>query len=414
MYRKIKIFTCLIALTLAGISPARGQTSNAFSDEIVLYRGERFMPFIDGAFEEYIIPSSDFNRQQLRMVGTMRDKLSTASAILKSCQIFQHPQGFKLVLYSQALAPVDFYENQSLGGSLRFELFVTMVCNEKPCYDKKTDATVTITFNDPAKLAELHIMGDIWVQPRKISDFLGHPVFRLFNGRREITVVTGNELPIYVPVTREDFIMTLIRHFRDIIMEDENLAALPQSKETLLIFSDKENGVRKADFEKAYNSMFRFDPHLARKLKDNFEQTEKKLEEAKSDSSVNITQHQYLNMQINVWREGIRKLRAELNAMSPSERRSQAHWSESGTMNTSGLTPPGHPGSNPVARINPQIMDNTKPKTDIQLITIEWGVDTAPYANFKQGRSLQYHKLYEFSQCREAWESLFTFVKTAE
>jgi hypothetical protein len=414
MYRKIKIFTCLIALTLAGISPARGQTAIAFSDEIVLYRGERFMPFIDGAFEEYTIPSTDFNRQQLRMVGTMRDKISAASAILKSCQIFQPPQGFKLVLYSQALAPVDFYENESLGGSLRFELFVTMVCNEKPCYDKKTDATVTISFNDPTKLAALHIMDDIWVQPRKISDFLGQPVYRLFNGRREITVVTENELPLYVPVTREDFIMTLIRHFRDIIVEDEYLAALPQSKETLLSFSDEENGNRKADFEKAYNNMFRFDPLLARKLKDNFEQTEQKLKEAKSDSTVYITQSQYINMQLSVWKEGIRKLRAELNAMSPSERRSQAHWSESETMNTSGLTPPGHPGSNPVARINSQVIDNSKPETDLQLITIEWGVDTAPYASFKQGRSLQYHKLYEFSQCGEVWENLFSLVKSNE
>lgn len=414
MFREIKIFYIIVAIIVAGFASVIAQTTPVFSDEIVLYRGERFMPFIDGALEEYTIPSTDFTRQQLRMVGPMRDKISAAAAILKSCQIFQPPQGFKLVLYSQALAPVDFYENESLGGSLRFEFFVTMVCNEKPCYDKKTDATVTITFNDPTKLAALHIMDNIWVQPRKISDFLGHPVFRLFNGPKEITVVTENELPIYVPVTREDFMMTLISHFRDIIVEDEYLAALPQSKETPLTFSDKENGNRKADFEKAYNSMFRFDPLLARKLKDNYEQTEQKLEEAKSDSTIIITESQYLNMQINVWREGIRKLRAELNAMSPSERRSQAHWAESETMNTSGLTPPGHPGSNPVARINSQVINNSKPETDIQLITIEWGVDTAPYANFKQGRSLQYHKLYEFSQCREAWENLFTIVKSNE
>lgn len=414
MFRNIKIFIIFTVIIITGFSTVMAQTTPVFSDEIILYRGERFMPFIDGALEEYTIPSADFTRQQLRMVGAMRDKISEASAILKTCQIFHPPQGFKLVVHSQALPPVDFHNNKSLSGSLRFELFVTMVCNEKPCYDKKTDATVSITFNDPTRLASTHIMDDIWLQPRKISDFFGCPVYRHFNGRKEITVVSGNILPFYLPVTREDFIMTLIRYFGEMIAEDEIKAALPQSKETQIILSDAENGKRKDNFEIAYNSLFRFDPLLARKLKENFIQAEQKLEEAKSDSTIIVTESQYINMQLNVWREGIRKLRAELNAMSPSERRSQAHWSESETMNTSGLTPPGHPGSNPVARINPQIIDNSKPETDIQLITLEWGVDTAPYASFKQGRSLQNHKLYEFSQCREAWEELFTLLKSSE
>jgi hypothetical protein len=414
MFREVKIFSIIVAVIVTGYSTAIAQTTPVFSDEIVLYRGERFMPFIDGALEEYTIPSADFTRQQLRMVGTMRDKISEASSILKACQIFHPPQGFKLVIHSQALPPVDFHSNESLSGTLRIELFVTMVCNEKPCYDKKTDATVSITFNDPTRLVSTHIMDDIWLQPRRISDFFGRPVYRLLNDRREITVVSGHEIPLYLPVTREDFIMTLIRHFGEMIAEDEYLAAQPQSKEIELSFSDAENGKRKDNFEIAYNSMFRFDPLLARKLKENFIQVERKLEEAKSDSTIIITESQYINMQLNVWREGIRKLRAELNAMSPSERRSQAHWSESETMNTSGLTPPGHPGSNPVARINPQIIDNSKPETDIQLITIEWGIDTAPYASFKQGRSLQYHRLYEFGQCREEWENLFSLVKSKE
>jgi hypothetical protein len=201
------------------------------------------------------------------------------------------------------------------------------------------------------------------------------------------------------------------------IVEDEYLAAQPQSKEIELSpFLTKKTGIAKTILRIAYNNMFRFDPLTCTQAKRKLSiQTERKLEEAKSDSTVYIiTQSQYINMQLNVWKEGIRKLRAELNAMSPSERRSQAHWSESETMNTSGLTPPGHPGSNPVARINSQIIDNSKPETDMQLITIEWGVDTAPYASFKQGRSLQYHRLYEFGQCREVWENLFSLVKSNE
>jgi hypothetical protein len=405
----LAIFYAVSVIWLA--VPVFSQTKPVFSDEIILYRGERFMPFIDGPVEENSFSSPDFSRQQLRMVGTMRENLVNASAVMKSCELFHPPQGFKLSIQSNTLPPVEFLNNESLSGSIRLELFVTMVCNERPCYDKKTDASVTLIFNDPSQLAAIHVMDDIWIQPRKISDFYGHPVYKLYSGRREITVVSNSDIPLYLPVMREDFIMTLIRHFGAIISEEEKLASLPQAKDKLLSLSQEERAERNSEFKEAYASMFRFDPLLANKLKDNFEEAERRLSEAQSDTSLSITQAQFVNMQVNVWREGIRKLRAELNAMSPSERRSQAHWSESEQMNTSGLTPPGYPGSNPVARINPLVIDNSRPITDIQLITIEWGVDIAPYTSFKQGRSLQYHKLFELSQCEDAWKQIFEMVK---
>ena len=412
MYRIGLLPAFLFAVLVSWLAaPVMSQTTPVFSDEIILYRGERFMPFIDGPVEENSFSSPDFTRQQLRMVGAMRENLVKASAVMKACELFHPPQGFKLSVQSNTLPPVEFHNSESLSGSLRLELFVTMVCNERPCYDKKTDAAVTLVFNDPTQLAAIHVMDDIWLQPRKVSDFYGHPVYKLYNGRREITVVSNSDMPLYLPVMREDFIMALIRHFGAIISEEEKLASLPQAKDKLLSLSQEERAERNSEFNKAYASMFRFDPLLARKLKDNFEEAERRLAEAQSDTSLSITQAQFVNMQVNVWREAVRKLRAELNAMSPSERRSQAHWSESEQMNTSGLTPPGHPGSNPVARINPLIIDNYRPNTDIQLITIEWEVDIAPYASFKQGRSLQYHKLFELSQCEDAWTQIFEMVK---
>jgi hypothetical protein len=217
-----------------------------------------------------------------------------------------------------------------------------------------------------------------------------------------------------LPVAREDFIMTLIGHFNEKITEDERIAALPASQSSYLSTAESERLARKTEFDEAYTRMNRFDPLLARKLKDNYEETERRIRESSADSLTVYTLSRFLNMQLGVWKEGIRKLRAELNAMSPSERRAQAHWSESEVMNTSGLTPPGHPGSNPVARINPAIMDPSRKESDIQLITIEWGVDTAPFATFRQGRSLVYHKLHQLSQCSAAWEQLFEMVREVQ
>lgn len=382
----------------------------SYSDEIILYRGERFMPYIDGPVEEHSVSSTEFNRQQMPMVVRMRENLVQAAGIMKSCPMFHPPQGFKLVIHSQTLPPVKFHRNESLSGSLQLELFVTMVCNEKPCYDRKTDATVTLTFNDPGKLAAIQIMEDIWVQPRKVSEFYGHPVYRLQQRRREVTVIQDVALPLYLPVIREDFIMTLIRHFSERIEEEEKFIALG-SREVISASSEEIEKTLRVEFEKAYATMYRFDPLLARKLKENYEETERRMKEGYPDSVVHFSRRQFTQTQLQVWQEGIRKLRAELNAMSPSERRTQAHWSEAEVLNTSGLTPPGHPGSNPVARINPAVMDISRPDSDIQLITLEWGVDYTPFVKFRQGRNLQYHKLYELSQCSEVWEQIFRLVK---
>jgi hypothetical protein len=403
-------FTFLAGIVLLA-SPALAQTTPVFSDEIILYRGERFMPFIDGPVEEYSESSAEFTRQQLRLVGQMRENISSVASVIKSCPLFHPPQGFKLVIRSNTLPPVDFPRNESLSGILRLELYVTLVCNEKPCYDKTTDATLTLTFNNPARLAGTHIMDDIWIQPRKVSDFQGFPVYRFPQAKTEVTVVSSANVPLYLPVTREDFIMTLIRHFSEFISDDERYAAMPGSKETLLSATRADSLLRRAEFEEAYNRMNRFDPLLARKLKDNYEEAERRLAKGQTDSSAVFSMSQFLTMQVNVWQEGIRKLRAELNAMNPSERRSQAHWSESEMMNTSGLTPPGHPGSNPVARINPAIMDNSRNDADIQLVTVEWGVDATPYENFRRGRSLVYNKLHELSRCTESWNQVFSLIK---
>lgn len=406
---RIKPLLVAFGLLIIGIN-LKAQIIPAISDEIILYRGERFMPYIDGPIEDYSESSSEFTRQQMRLVGQMRENISRAANFLKECDLFHPPQGFKLVVRSNTLPPVEFYDNESLSGSLRLELFVILVCNERPCYDRKTDAWVSISFNDPGMLGHTHIMDDIWIQPRKVSEFYGHPVYRFNLSQREIVVATGGEHPVYLPVSREDFIMTLIAHFNTNIAEEERMAAMPLARATILSSRDNEKQFRRIEFEEAYTRLNRFDPLLARKLKDNYEETEKRIREASSDST-KITLSQFLTMQTNVWKEGVRKLRAELNAMSPSERRSQAHWSEAELLNTSGLTPPGHPGSNPVARINPALFDKTRVDSDIQLLTVEWGADTAPYAAFRQGRSLVFNKLYQLEFCSTGWENLFGMVK---
>lgn len=403
----IRIFLLMVLLWQGGIM---AQTVMPFSDEILLYRGERFMPFLDGPIEEFTRSSDGFGGQQLQQAGLMRENLSRLSGIIKSCPTFNPPQGFKLVINSTTLPAIQWHENKSLGGEVKLDLYGIMVCNEKPCYDKKPDASVTFTVNDPTRLLSTHVIEDIWMQPRKVADFYGYPVYRFSNQNRELTVISKRDVPIFIPVTREEFMLKLIRNFNELITRDQIFAALPETHETLLGTTEEERINRYAEFEKAYEAMHRFDPLLARKLKINLETTERRLEESENDSTINVTLAQFILMQVSVWSEGIGKLRAELNAMTISERRSQAHWSEAEAFSSSGLTPPGHPGSHPLARLNPAFLDHNIPPTDIQLLVVDWHADLAPFQRFRQGRSLQMHKLFEFSRCESTWQQFFDQV----
>lgn len=378
----------------------------AFSDEIILYRGERFMPFIDGPLEVTHNVSGDLTRQQQRQLPILKGKMADLGSLFTNCSLLRPPQGMKAVMTTDIQPPRDPGDYKSLRGSLLLKLYVTMVCNERPCWDKITDATLKIDINDPSRLAAIHVMDDIWISPRLVSEFFGHPVYRLNDGHREISVITKKNVPPYIPVSREDFIFSLISHFEKTISEGESLSTRPESETIILVSNPTDKERRKKAFDKDYENLFRFDPLLAKKLNDNYLEAERRLEQAKSDTAAAFTMANFIRMQMLVWQEGIRKLRAELNAMSPLERRSQAHWSESEALNTSGLTPPGHPGSFPLVRINTEILDASLPVTNIQLITVEWGIETEPYITFKHGRNLQYHKLHQLHECKEIWEGI--------
>lgn len=395
---------CLLALM--GLSGHSASAQVAFSDEIILYRGERFMPFIDGPLEVSHTSPADLSRQQQRQLPLMKQKMEEVVSLFTTCSLLSPPQGMKAVLTTGIQPPLPSGENKSFTGNLFLELYVTMVCNEKPCWDKKTDATLKMNINDPSRLAAMHVMDDIWISPRLVSDFFGHPVYRLNDGHREISVITKKNVPLYLPVSRENFILSLINHFEKTISAGESQAASPESETIILVSNPTDKERRKKAFDKDYENLNRFDPLLAKKLNDNYLEAERRLEQAKSDTAAAFTMANFIRMQQLVWQEGIRKLRAELNAMSPLERRSQAHWSESEALNTSGLTPPGHPGSFPLVRINPDILDHSLPATAIQLLTVEWGIETEPYITFKHGRNLQYHKLHQLHECKEIWEAI--------
>ena len=114
---------------------------------------------------------------------------------------------------------------------------------------------------------------------------------------------------------------------------------------------------------------------------------------------------------LNTWREAVRKLRAEMNAMSPVELKSQAWWSDTEDSNVSGLTPSGFSGSRPLVRLNKNLIDKTKPSSAIQLIVVEWSMSPGTEFNDISGFNLAYSKISLLEINRKLWQHLFDFLE---
>jgi hypothetical protein len=113
---------------------------------------------------------------------------------------------------------------------------------------------------------------------------------------------------------------------------------------------------------------------------------------------------------LNTWREAVRKLKAEMNAMSPVELKSQAWWSDTENSNVSGLTPSGYSGSRPLVRLNKNLMDKAKPGSSIQLIIAEWSM--LPGLDFTDitGYNLAYDKISQLGKNLRLWQQIYDLI----
>ncbi|HNZ69929.1 MAG: hypothetical protein QM301_04350 [Bacteroidota bacterium] len=397
------IFLHLWVLTVSA------QTGGPPQDMIVEYDGIPFMPYSKGITENSLVVSPEIARMRPSQVILLKKKLLWCLELFSRHSLFNPLNGLR-VTFTGNILPPEVRGDKERWIPLRFdtEIFTTLARDSQPVWEPFPDARVTLYFNHPEKLVGTPVINEIFAEPRQTGTFFNHPLLDRISVPNRIVVMKNHSLPLFEPVSREDFLLTLISYFQASIEKEEN------KKPHLGVLSEKpekedprETELKK--FSQDLEKIRKVDPELAEKLMQAY--LSAGIASPEKENAQSGSARVDLNIVLNSWREAVRKLKAEMNAMSPMERKSQAWWSNNEESNVSGLTPSGYSGSRPLVRLNKNLIDRTRPSSSIQLIVIEWSM--IPGTEFEEtgGYNLAFSKLSQLSQQEKLWEEVFRMLE---
>lgn len=236
------------------------------------------------------------------------------------------PKGFK----------VEFYSNDSL---LSINLMPYIMDGEEIA--TLPGSSLSLNFNSISSFFSSPLVGDIYLAPVKVSDFFGYPVYNVDG--KEVTLGCKDISSLLIPVTKEEYLKSLIGHERE-----------KGSKP----ISDSE--IKKSDMEiqRAYKEMLKYDKKGAEEF---LKQMNDFKSEYKNSSNKNILLDFYVN---------------ELNSLSPQERKDKAYYSHLSvetTGNFSGLVDPKDSESATLL-VRPDLSILRREESRLGIITIRWNL----------------------------------------
>lgn len=410
MQRKRTLMAVAAGLILLAF-PAVAQNEENSPDAVVEYDGQYFMPFSEGVTEVLFSAAPELARVSPSQVSQLKKRLEECITFFREDELLSSPRGMKIT-YRASVAPLPGIHprNKGIAAELETGIYATLARDSVPAWEPSPDARITIYLNNPAKLAGPPVINDIYVEPRITGDFFGHPEMDRITVPYRVVAVKKHDLPLFTPVTREDFILTLISFFQNSIekVEKKGVQPGPPSSENK---TTPAGDPGRQKFINELEKIRKMDPELADKLMQAY--LEAGISAAGNQQGDHTGQndgHVDQNIMLNSWREAVRKLKAEMNAMSPHERKSQAWWSSIEENNVSGLTPAGFSGSRPLVRISRNIIDTTQPASSIQLLVVEWSM--APGSEFSEtsGYNLAFGRLSQLSRNEALWNRIFKMM----
>jgi hypothetical protein len=378
------------------------------ADTIIEYDGQYFMPFSTGFKEKMLKVAPDVARMKPSQVSILKRKLKTCSGFFRNDSIFNPFSGLKAIFKEEIYSLDGINETVKwITSSVEIGIYTTLSKDSMPYWESTPDAWITVHFNNPWKLVGNPVINNIYMEPVQTDSWQPWIEFDRISVPNRVTAVKKNDLPWFEPVTREDFILTLITFFQGSIEKAEKKASLSTG-----YFASNQNPSSRETERQKYavelEKIRKFDPALAEKLMQAYLEAEKsgtpEIQDHKSNTLVDR------NIILNTWREAVRKLKAEMNAMSPVELKSQAWWSDTENSNVSGLTPSGFSGSRPLIRLNKNLIVKTKPGSSIQLIIAEWSM--LPGLDFTDitGYNLAYDKISQIGKNIRLWQQIYDLI----
>lgn len=354
------ILSMLVIFFICGT--ARSQ--QVFSDQVVHIEEDDFMPYTRG--------------EVLRtFVGDYDNLMEEICTIISSWDSINPPKGFR----------VDFSSIQSTMLEITFSSYIKE-------YDErivKRGPVLYLSINNPSEIFGIPIITDIFLQPTKVSDFYGYPVYQ--NVRQKVTVIMKNDVPFSVPVTREEYINGLLN-------ADENHGPNGSGSymgDDVLV-----------EMEKAYGALLKIDQAAAAEFKTEMDNYRSDLAQQKQEVDSEDLRTSLIN---------------ELERLSPEERKSPAYYAL-GAMdqygNLSGLLPSGHEDEGEaLVRINPVLKNVVGNTSAIELLVISWYLgksndsDDNPrlYSDGNKGFMLADYHMAELYKQQDLWNKIFDLLK---
>lgn len=358
MYIKIFMLTLLLALVLQA-------KSQLFSDQVVTYGDDNFMPFSRGVVQKHL-------------EGDKKVLMEKIFNIISSWDSIHPPRGFKVDIYGS---------NQAL--DISFSTYI----NEENTKKAKGGPSFSIYINDPVLIFGSPEVNDIFLIPVKVADFYGFPIYQ--NTRQEISVISKINEPMFIPVTRQEYLKELILAEEDRQKKEGNQGS--NSSGNLL-----------SEMEKSYKELLKTDPNEAAAFKismDEFlaEQANAKVEDKPADM--------------------LQMLKRELEDMPSSERNNPAYYSIAAMEkygNLSGLVPAALATAEmALVRIAPVFKELTKNNSTIKLLVISWNLGNTnsskdkprQYSDGNTGFLLADNKMAELYKQQNIWDSIFNLLK---
>ena len=399
------------------------QKKQPFSNETIKleqWEGVLFTPYAKGKFEtiNHGFLSNYCDATIKNAANKLLHKMKSFSEKIILIEDFNPPQGINIT-YSIQVNCNTISEFNQLGLTATTELRFNALIKDEGADENSEIYTLNTNnsayqfyFNDCIYLINsVPIVDNVFLEPVKVDEFMNSPVFEMQRNTGKYIVFTKSTKPLWVPVSVQEYIEKHIAYFQTKI---DNLKSIQNSQNTGLTFAQQfeaEKKQRKIDFEITYKALLNSDKNAAADFKSTYEETEKLIAESiKNNPELQNKPGDEYNSEIQTYKGFITDLQNALDSFSKVEREQAAYWSsgidESSALSIhTGLVKAESADAHPLVKINPNLLDKSKDKSDIQLIVVH--INGIPdNASKKDGYYLEGQFLIALKNEKKFWESL--------
>ncbi|MDD3033964.1 MAG: hypothetical protein PHT25_05150 [Bacteroidales bacterium] len=345
MYRKT--LTLIILLTISVTS----YSQESYSDEPVLIDEFNFLPNSRGEVK-YILS------------GPWKTEIEKICSILSTWKGISPPKGFE-ALFS--------------GISSSFELTFAAYIKEDGQKMTLSGPSITFSINNPADVFGMSVVDGIYIKPVENGYFHGFPKFSA--SRYETVVLTKLDTPLFVPVTREEYLKAMIARALKEYPESEKLTDTKVSKEI-------------EEMERVYRQLLEVDKAAAEEVKKGIEEMKKELK-----NMVTKDEDYYPAL-----------LKKELDKMDEQERRLPAYYSLSAIddkISVSGLVRVNdNKNADTLVKVNPALVNILGQTKSTRLLTIHFQQEPG-----EKGFRLADSKIRELMNNESIWKKIYESIK---